>query len=72
MGTHGRRLKVAGEGPLAHPIDDQISSQPIRQSLRFSHKILPGILDYFVGARSARRLGLLFGRDSNAGGWNCA
>jgi hypothetical protein len=63
MAAHGSRLKVAGEGRLAHPIEDQISPPPVRQPLRFSHKILPGIQDHFVGARCARRLGLRFGRD---------
>src|SRR5262249_7094120 len=64
MAAHGRRLKIAGESLLTHPIDDQIGSQRIRQPLRFSDKILPGILDHRVGARSARRPGLLLGRNS--------
>jgi hypothetical protein len=53
IAAHGSRLKIAGEGSLAYPIDDQISSQPMCQPLRFSDKILPGIQDHFVGARDS-------------------
>src|SRR5215510_16194770 len=64
MAAHGNRLEIAGESWLALPVDNQISSQAIRQPLRFSHKILPDIQDHLVRTRCTRGLSLFFGRDS--------